>query len=72
MGLEEKEVITWLRTLLSAKNTEPDQQYYSYCKWFFHDDGTASNIRLSQPVVKLTPPASENLLTDLDAQKAKS
>jgi len=58
MGLEEKEVIAWLRTLLSATNAKSDQEYYSYCKWVFHDDGTASNIHLSKPMDKPKLPSS--------------
>ena len=65
-------MITWFRTLLLAKKTERDQEYCSYCTWFFYDDGTASNIRLSKPTSKIKPSSSASVLTQLDAQKTKS
>ena len=64
-------MIAWFRTLLSATNTKPDQEYYSYCKWFFHDDGTASNIHLSKPMDRLKPPCSAHVPTNLDVQETK-
>ena len=61
----------WLLDRFRSKKAEPTQEYYSYCKWVFHEDGTASNIYITQPKDEMELRSPYKTPTTLDLPKTK-
>ena len=64
-------MISWILNRIRPKKSEPDQEYYSYCKWIFHEDGTVSNIHITESKEEMYLRSPYETPTTLDLPKMK-